>query len=117
MYDVARAGANPHREEKDLIREEFLAVNPLEHTHLGQPLQVDNQVHVGHPMPASLVRGYRVPSLVAVTQNELFTEQPVAEESKKDRTELFPIHTGATSGISTSYWLRVFPQSGQTDKI
>ena len=57
LNDVVHAGTNHHREEKDLIRVEFLAVNPLVHLNLGQPLQVANQVHAGHPMPSSLVRG------------------------------------------------------------
>ena len=51
--DVARAGANPHREEKDLVVE-FLAMNPLLHLHLGHPPQGANQVLAGHTMPASL---------------------------------------------------------------
>ena len=72
MNDVVRAGTNHHREEKDLIRVEFLAVNPLEHLHLGQPLQVANQVHAGHPMPTREVKGY--PPLLPETQNESFTE-------------------------------------------
>ena len=53
MYDVAHAGANHHREEKDLVVE-FLAMNPLLHLHLGHPLQGANQVLAGHTMPASL---------------------------------------------------------------
>ena len=54
LNDVVRAGANPHREEKDLICVEFLAVNPLEHLHPGQPPQVARQVHAGHPLARQL---------------------------------------------------------------
>ena len=77
-------------------------MNPLLHLHLGHPPQGANQVLAGLTMPASLgeVEGNL---LLLGTQNELFMVPPGAEESKKDRAELLPVHTEATSGKARPY--------------
>ena len=52
--DIARAGANFHREEKGLRVVGTLALIPLAN------IQVANQVLAGHAMPVSLERSYPV---------------------------------------------------------
>ena len=52
--DIARAGANFHREEKGLRVVGTLALIPLAN------IQVANQVLAGHAMPVSLERSYPI---------------------------------------------------------
>ena len=73
MYDIVHAGTDHRREEKDLNRG-VLGSNPLLHLHLGEPPQVANQVHAGHRLPVSLVRGQRATPPFAGAQNESFMD-------------------------------------------
>ena len=71
MNDVARAGANPHREEKDLIHVEFLARTPYCTSALANLLGLPIRCTQATRSPASFVEVKGQPP-EARAQNESF---------------------------------------------
>ena len=72
MNHVVRTGTNLHREEKDLICEEFLTRTPYCTSTLANLLRLPIRCMQATRSPASLVRGQRATSQFAGAQNEWF---------------------------------------------